>query len=55
MVDAMERYGNRRQRVERLVSAWNQGVREDADPPGESGDPLIGASAELSIWTCERH
>ena len=47
-VDAMERYGNRRPRVERLVSAWNQGVREDGEPIGEPDDPLIGASAEPS-------
>ena len=45
-VGAMERYGNRRQRVGRLVSAWNQGVREDAAPVGEPDDSLIGASAE---------
>ena len=42
----MERCGNRRPRVERLVSAWNQGVRGDADPVGEDDDPLIGAAAE---------
>ena len=42
----MERCGNRRLRVERLVSVWNQGVREDADAEGEADDPLIGASAE---------
>ena len=46
LVDAMERYGNRRPRVERLVSAWNQGIREDAAPVGEPDDPLIGAPAE---------
>ena len=46
MVDAMERCGNRRPRVERLVSAWNQGSRGDADPVGDADDPLIGASAE---------
>lgn len=44
----MEHYGNRRQRVERLVSAWNQGIREDAAPVGEPDDPLIGASLEPS-------
>ena len=43
---AMERCGNRRQQVERLVSAWNQGIRDDPDPAGEPDDPLIGASAE---------
>ena len=42
----MERYGNRRPRVERLVSAWNQGHCVDPDPGGEPDDPLIGASAE---------
>ena len=42
----MERCGNRRPRVARLVSAWNQGIREDAHPAGEGDDPLIGASVE---------
>ena len=46
MVDATERCGNRRPRVERLVSAWNQGIREDAESECEADDPLIGASAE---------
>lgn len=45
-VDAMERCGNRRPRVERLVSAWNQGIREDAESEDGADDPLIGASAE---------
>jgi len=45
-VEAMERCGNRRPRVERLVSAWNQGVCADAESDGEADDPLIGASAE---------
>ena len=45
-MDAMERCGNRRPRVERLVSAWNQGICGDADPEGEADDSLIGASAE---------
>lgn len=48
LVDAMKHYGNRRPRVERLVSAWNQGICEDTDPVGEPDDPLIGASAEPS-------
>jgi len=26
VVGSIERYGNRRQQVERLVSAWNRGV-----------------------------
>ena len=45
-VDALERCGNRRHWVERLVSAWNQGSRGDADLAGEADDPLIGASVE---------
>ena len=45
-VEAMERCGNRRQRVERLVSAWNQGIRGDADSEGEADDALISASTE---------
>ena len=40
VVDAMERYGNRRPRVERLVSAWNRDIREDAEDAAD--DPLIG-------------
>lgn len=46
VVDAMERCGNRRPRVERLVSAWSQGVHGDAESDGEPEDPLIGVSAE---------
>ena len=42
----MERSGNRRPRVERLVSAWNQGTRGDTETDGEADDPLIGASKE---------
>ena len=42
----MEHYGNRRPRVERLVSAWNQGVGDDPALAAEQDDPLIGASAE---------
>lgn len=45
-VDDTERYGNRRQRVERLVSVWIQGSCEDATPAGEPDDPRIRASAE---------
>ena len=45
-MEAMEHCGNRRPRVERLVSAWNQGIRADAEADGEADDPLIGASAE---------
>ena len=45
-VGAMERYGNRRQRVGRLVSAWNQGPGCMDEPDGEPDDPLIDATAE---------
>ena len=45
-VEAMERCGNRRPRVERLVSAWNQGTRGGPGADGDADDPLIGASAE---------
>ena len=45
-VEAMERCGNRRPRVERLISAWKQGIRGDAEAEGEADDPLIGTSAE---------
>ena len=46
MVEAIEHCGNRRPRVERLVSAWNQGTRGEADTETEVDDPLICASAE---------
>ena len=42
----MERCGNRRPRVERLASAWNQGSGGVAESAGEPNDPLIAASAE---------
>ena len=42
----MGHYGNWRQRVERLVSAWSQGYDGVAEPDGEPGDPLVAASAE---------
>ena len=45
-VDAMEHYGNRRPRVERLVSAWAQGPGSSGEPDSEPDDPLIGAAAE---------
>ena len=47
-MDAIERYGNRRQRVEQLTSAWNQGIRRDADFEDGADDPLIDAAAEPS-------
>lgn len=48
MVEAMERCGNRRPKVEKLVSAWNQGTRADAEVTGTADDPLIGAAVEPS-------
>jgi hypothetical protein len=45
-VDLSDRYGNRRQRVERLISKWNQGSSEGAAPDGEPDNPLTGSSAE---------
>jgi len=33
-------------RVERLVSAWSQGIRDDAESEDGADDPLIDASAE---------
>ena len=42
----MERCGNRRQRVERLVSAWNRASGGMAEPADEPEDPLIKAPAE---------
>lgn len=45
-VDSTDHYGNRRQRVERLVSAWNQDSGGVAESVGEPDDPLIGTSAE---------
>jgi hypothetical protein len=45
-VDAIERYGNRQPRVEKLVSAWNQCIREVAEAEDGADVPSIGASAE---------
>ena len=45
-MEAMERCGNRRQRVERLVSAWDQGLGVAVEPVVKPDDPLIAASAE---------
>ena len=42
----MERCGNRRPRVERLVSAWNQGNRGDVEREDEAEDPLFDVSKE---------
>lgn len=45
-MDSIERYGNRRPRVERLVRAWDQGSGVAVEPVGEPDDPLIEAAAE---------
>lgn len=45
-MDFIDHYGNRRPRVERLVSAWNQGSDGVAQLIGEPDDPLIVAAAE---------
>ncbi|GAA3870575.1 hypothetical protein [Tessaracoccus defluvii] len=45
-MDSVDHYGNRRQRVERLISAWNHGSDDVAEPAGEPGDPLVEAAAE---------
>ena len=42
----MERCGNRRQRVERLNSAWNRGSDGVAEPAVRHDDPLIEAATE---------
>lgn len=43
-VDSIDHYGNRRLWVERLISAWNQAIREDAESEYGADAPLIGAS-----------
>lgn len=48
IVEAIGRCGNRRPRVQKLVSAWNQRIRGDGDESGKVDDSLIGASAEPS-------
>lgn len=48
MTDAMESCGNRRPRVERLVSAWNQGNSGYPEAAGIVDDPLIGTAKEPS-------
>lgn len=45
-VDSIERYGNRRQGVEQLVSAWSQGSGHTVEPADRADDPLIDMSAE---------
>ena len=46
MVDSIDHYGNRRQRVEQLVTAWNQRSGGWGEPDGEPDDALIDAAAE---------
>lgn len=46
MVELIERYGNRRQRVERLEAAWNQDFEAASTSIGEQADPLIASAAE---------
>ncbi len=45
-MDSIDHYGNRRLRVERLISAWNQGSGVAVESVGEPDDPLIAASTE---------
>lgn len=45
-VEAIGRCGNRRPRVQKLVSTWNQGIRENVESEDGVGDLLIRASAE---------
>lgn len=47
-MDGMERYGNRRPKVGRLVSAWNRDIHEAGEAEDGADDPLIGMSAEPS-------
>lgn len=44
----MERCGNKRPRVQKLVSVWNQGIRGDAESESGADDPLISASKKPS-------
>ena len=44
-VEAMKRCGNRRPRVQKLASAWNQGFQGNGGAVGQA-DALFGASAE---------
>ena len=44
----MESYGNRRAKIEKLASSWNQGFRGDTDFEAGADGPLIGAAAEPS-------
>lgn len=46
MGEAIGRCGNRRPRVEKVVSSWSHGSRRNRDFEGETDDALIVASAE---------
>ena len=46
LVDFINRYGNRRPPVARLVSVWNQEADGVVEPVGEPDNPLIEAAAE---------
>lgn len=46
VVDSIDHYGNRRQRVERLVSVWSQRFGGAVEPVDEPDHPLIVASPE---------
>ena len=46
MVGSIDHYGNRRQQVERLGSAWSRGSGVAVEPVAEPNDPLLAASAE---------
>lgn len=48
-VEVAERCGNRRPRVERLVSAWNQGISGSANSVGEPDDPLAGTLTVAAV------
>lgn len=45
-MDSIDHYGNRRQRVERLISTWNRASDGVAAPADELADPLIEAAEE---------
>lgn len=51
-MDSIDRYGNRRQQVEWLASAWKEGSGVAIEPVGESDDPLIAAVGRLNSGFC---
>ena len=46
IVDSIDHYGNRRQRVEQLASAWNQESGGAVAPASKPDDPLVDVAAE---------